>query len=121
MSRGAKHSLIYNWSLDLEGSPIRVSGLSPVAETRLADSSAGYGRTIRPNLAAPDEIAPVLVYLLSDEASHLRGAIVRISNGELSMIEPAVSGPVLGKRKHWTVEQLHEVLANAAFRKADFR
>ena len=37
------------------------------------------------------------------------------------MIEPAASGPVLGKRKHWTVEQLHEVLANAAFRKADFR
>lgn len=120
-SKGGVCSLVYNWALDLEGSPIRVSGLSPVAETRLADTAGGYGRLVRPNLANPDEIAPVLVYLLSDKASHLHGAIVRIADGELSLIEPPAAGPVLGRRKHWGPTELHQVLGTAAVTKADFR
>ena len=120
-SKGGVCSLVYNWSLDLAGSPIRVSGLSPVADTRLADSADGYGRTVRPNLAAPEDIAPVLVYLLSDKASHLHGAIVRLADGQLSMIAPPVAGPVLGNNKHWSQEQLHEALGRTTFTTADFR
>lgn len=89
-SKGAVDSLTIGLSKELAGAGIRVNAVSPgLTETELhAESTGEPGRIERmaPSIplgraATPEEIAEPILWLLSDAASYVTGAIVRAAGG----------------------------------------
>jgi NAD(P)-dependent dehydrogenase (short-subunit alcohol dehydrogenase family) len=109
-SKGAVISLTRGWALDLKGSGVQVVAVSPVADTRMTPPP---GPNVVPG-GQPEEIAPLVIYLLDGGAAALHGAVVRLAWGELSILEPAHFGPTLGKRSKWDVTDIAAVLGNRA-------
>ena len=115
-TKGAVASFTYGWSLDLEGTGVRVNAVSPLARTRMSASTAEFyqrhGLGVIDSEGSPDpEInAPVVVYLLSDAAADLTGQIVRIERDQLAIVaHPAVREPVLNGE--WTVANVDRAFA----------
>lgn len=108
-SKGGVASLTYSWAVDLADSGVRVSGLSPIAYTRMSTEMGLAPDNVEP----PDRIAPLAAYLLSDAAAHLHGKIVRLARGELSLMEPPRIGQTLGSRPDWDIASIGEALAPA--------
>lgn len=93
-SKAAIRSFARNWILDLKGSGIRVNVLAPGATSTpgwdaltpsqqakqemigLAEAATPLGR-----LASPEEIAAAALFLASDEASFVTGAVVPVDGG----------------------------------------
>jgi NAD(P)-dependent dehydrogenase (short-subunit alcohol dehydrogenase family) len=107
-TKGAVASLTYGWSMEVEGTGVRINAISPLARTRMGESTADFYRshnlgTIN-NSASPDpEVnAPPVVFLLSDAATGINGQIVRIEGQQLAVVaHPVVREPVL--KGDWTV------------------
>jgi NAD(P)-dependent dehydrogenase (short-subunit alcohol dehydrogenase family) len=115
-TKGAVASLTYAWSLEAGSSGVRVNAVSPLARTRMSESTAEFFS--RRNLGTidsagspdPEVNAPAVVFLLSDAAAALNGQIVRIEGQQLAVVaHPVVREPVL--RGAWTV-----ALIDQAFR-----
>lgn len=105
-TKAAVSALTASWAADLAPEGIRVVGVSPVAATRMFAAS---GRT--DTASPPEDIAPLVVFLLSDRARGLDGQILRLSNGALSIVSPAANGPEIARRDHWNVETIATALA----------
>jgi hypothetical protein len=109
-------SFTYAWAAELAGTGVRCNALSPLGQTRMADTTRRYleahGLPIYGgNAPDPDANAPVAMFLLSDRSADLNGQIVRIEGGQLSiMTHPAVWLPVLS-RDAWTFEAVVEAFA----------
>jgi NAD(P)-dependent dehydrogenase (short-subunit alcohol dehydrogenase family) len=112
-TKGAVASLTYAWSMEAEGSGVRVNAVSPLARTRMSESTAEFFRTH--NLGTidssgspdPEVNAPAVVFLLSDAASAVNGQIIRIEGNQLPVVaHPVVREPVL--QSDWTVAAIDQ-------------
>ena len=74
---------------------IRVNGVCPLAWTRLvARSPAAQSRCTRER--TPDQVAPLVTYLLSDLAAGITGQLIRCTGDQLHIVrQPAIKEPVL--------------------------
>jgi NAD(P)-dependent dehydrogenase (short-subunit alcohol dehydrogenase family) len=105
-SKGAIISLTRSWALDLEGSGVHVVAVSPAAQTRMYPqfgTPTVAGMPSSQDASQPEAIAPLVVFLLAGGAASLNGAVVRLANGKLSLLEHARFGSALGKRSQWDV------------------
>ena len=85
LTKGAVASLTYNLAVDAVGTGVSVMALSPVAQTSMG---VGVGaRADGVQRPQPAEIAPVVVYLMSEQARHLNGQVVRFDSHSLSLME----------------------------------
>ena len=112
-SKGAVASLTYTWSLELEGTGIRVNAISPLASSRMSQHAAAFmkqndlGEIDADASPAPEANAPVAVFLLSDAAAHISGQVVRIEGSRLALVaHPAVREPVVHTEGLWTPERI---------------
>ena len=111
-SKGAAASFTYTWSAELREFNIRVNALSPMAATRMAETSRAFSasRGIVPAAgvsAPPENNAPVVVYLLSDAAMGVTGQIVRIEGKQLSLVShPGVALPILEREAGWDIASI---------------
>lgn len=88
-SKGAVDSFTLGLSKEVTGEGIRVNAVSPgLTETELHASGGEPGRVARlesavpmGRAAAPEEVAQAALWLLSDEASYVSGAILRCAGG----------------------------------------
>jgi len=92
---------------------VRVNAISPLAATAMGDTLRSFyaGKNV-PDIShvTPDSNAPVVVYLLSELSADLNGQIIRINDGELSIMHPpAAALPTL--RRIWDVPSVAEALA----------
>lgn len=108
-TKGAVASLTYTWSMELAASGVRVNAISPLASTRMGETTAafleanGLGRINAGGSPAPEANAPVAVFLLSDASARVTGQIVRIEGSDLALVaHPAVLEPVLSTDGLWT-------------------
>ncbi len=110
-TKGAVASMVYTWALELEGSGVRVNGLSPFGLTRMTKPAASYldeeTRAARNlEIQPPEANAPVIEFLLSDRAEGINGQLVRIDKGDLQIYtHPALLLPAV-HREHWTGEDI---------------
>ncbi len=110
-SKGAVASMVYCWAVDLAGTGVRINGLSPFGNTRMAEHTSAYRRSIgavdRSSKFQPAEAnSPLVEYLLSDRAEGVNGQIVRIDSGEIQLYtHPALLVPPL-YRESWTAAEI---------------
>jgi NAD(P)-dependent dehydrogenase (short-subunit alcohol dehydrogenase family) len=107
-SKAAVQSLTVSWARELEGSGVRVMGISPWARTPMLMKASSE----RWAEHGPEVAAPLAVYLLTDRAAHLNGQLVRIAEGQISLYSPGIYGRVLGTSLEWTSDNIHAVLAD---------
>ena len=99
-TKGAIASFTYAWAADLDGSGVRVNAISPMAAGGMEAVGVEYwARRGEPRPAGfdmpPAEAnAPVVTFLLSDDAADVQGQVVRIDGRRLSlMAHPSVLAP----------------------------
>lgn len=109
-SKGAAASFTYTWAAELKEFNIRVNALSPMAATRMAETSKAFSASKGIATAAgrvgtpPENNAPVVAYLLSDAARNVTGQIVRIEGKQLSLVShPGVALPILEREAGWDI------------------
>jgi len=85
-----------------------------MAATRMADSTSTYFAekgmpAYSGTLPPPENNAPVVIFLLSDDAKNVTGQIVRIEGTQLSLVShPRVAVPVLDRASGWNVAAITE-------------
>jgi NAD(P)-dependent dehydrogenase (short-subunit alcohol dehydrogenase family) len=118
-SKAGVAALTYSWASDLAGSGVRVNAVSPMAFTRMSDIDPPEGfdgdwlaEKLPATQVTPEENAPVVIFLLSDQSAAVHGQVVRIQGQELSLMrKPEIVQPVL-HREAWTVEAVAEAFAH---------
>jgi NAD(P)-dependent dehydrogenase (short-subunit alcohol dehydrogenase family) len=97
---------------------VKVNAIAPTALTRMTEDrpfteGARKLRETQPdafNELAPDNVAPLVVWLATDEARELTGRVFNIGGGRVSIAEPWSVGPQAEKDGRWEVEELDEIL-----------
>lgn len=106
-SKGAVASLTYSWALDLEDSGIRINAVCPLAHTRMVWKSERSLRNCPPD-RTPSRIAPVVLFLLSDDAEGITGQLVRCNGPQLHIVgQPYLKAPIL-ERQTWDTETVRQ-------------
>lgn len=87
VSKGAVNSFTIGLSQEVAGEGIRVNAVSPgLTQTDMPEPEAlAKGASIIPmgRVGDPEEIAEAVLWLLSDKASHVAGANIRVAGGRL--------------------------------------
>ena len=85
VSKGAVNSFTIGLSQEVAGEGIRVNAVSPgLTRTDMPEPAAlEEGKSIIPmgRVGEPEEIAEAVLWLLSDKASHVAGANIRVAGG----------------------------------------
>jgi len=111
-TKGAVASLTYAWSAELANDGVRVNAISPTAGTRMVSVSVAKGLDGVDSETPPEDIAPVVVYLLSSLSVGVTGQVFRFDRGALSvMAHPHVREPVV-QRDVWSVTDVAEAVAS---------
>ncbi|MBI3742838.1 MAG: SDR family NAD(P)-dependent oxidoreductase [Chloroflexi bacterium] len=108
-SKGAVASFTYNWAMELAAYNIRVNAISPMAATRMADNSRakGFASPTFPQWP-PEHVAPIAVFLASDDAANVTGQIVRLEGDTLSLLShPKMIAPAVFPGG-WTVADIRK-------------
>jgi len=88
-------------SAELKQYGITVNALFPSAVTR------GFPEE-RPGASAPDFVAPIVVYLATDEAKNITGQLFTASGGDVGLFPRPLQSPSIIMRKigKWTLDEL---------------
>ena len=76
------------------------------AERGIAGAGAAAAEDIR---GEPEDVAPFIVWLASDEAAHVNGHIFHVSDGLVTLLNEPEPMKTIRKEGRWTVEELIRV------------
>ena len=102
---------------------VTVNAIAPAALTRMTESlSMGKAAAEVPadqfNALAPENIAPLVVWLGSNESSGVTGRVFNVSGGHIGVAEGWVEGPVVDKKERWDPAELTEIVPELVSRAA---
>jgi NAD(P)-dependent dehydrogenase (short-subunit alcohol dehydrogenase family) len=105
-TKGAIASLTYSWALDLLSAGVRVNAIAPQAGGT-GTRRQGQPSDDEPN---PDQIAPLVSYLLSDRSASVTGQVIRIGGSpdalSVGLMTHPRNGPFLLGSGGWGVDEL---------------
>ena len=108
--KGALMSLTYSWAIEVEGTGVRVNCVRPRAQTRMSLVRTGVPRG---DGTEPEEIAPVVAYLLDDRSADLNGQVLGFDGTILELVHRA--RPVeLRTSADWTIDSMAAAVAAAS-------
>jgi NAD(P)-dependent dehydrogenase (short-subunit alcohol dehydrogenase family) len=116
-TKGAVTAMTANWSLEGAAHGIRVNAVSPFARTpmSLVHSSDRVGRgeiDEPPRLGNPEDVAPIVVSLLSESTQHITGRTFRFDGQQLSSYATSVES--IAQQSSWTAEDITAALTSQA-------
>ena len=124
-SKAGVMGMLYAWDVELQRHGIRTNALWPIAQTDMtqvvfANATARAESAGRPvptpeelGFGTPETVAPIVVYLCSDRAAHLRSQLVTFNGSKLGLWQHPHE-QVLDRRPGWTVDELAAALDGAA-------
>lgn len=96
-TKGAVASMTYSLALDLQRYGLRINAVSPLATTPM---STGAVEGI-----PPENVAPVVTYLLSELSQHITGQVVRVNGRDLNlMTHPDLAPHYAVATAWWTLD-----------------
>jgi NAD(P)-dependent dehydrogenase (short-subunit alcohol dehydrogenase family) len=123
-SKAGVMGMLYAWDVELRRFGIRVNALWPVAETdmtqvvfdgvrrRSEDAGVDPPSPRQLGFGDPAQIAPVVVYLCSERADHLRSQLVTFNGSKLALWQHPKEAWVQ-RREGWTLDELADALGTA--------
>jgi NAD(P)-dependent dehydrogenase (short-subunit alcohol dehydrogenase family) len=124
-SKAGVMGMLYAWDGELARFGIRVNALWPIAETDMTqvvfDNAAARAAADHKDAPTPGElgfgtpatVAPVVVYLCSDRAAHLRSQLITFNGSKLALWQhPRETW--IQHQDHWSVDDLAAALTTAA-------
>jgi 3-oxoacyl-[acyl-carrier protein] reductase len=124
-SKAGVMGMLYAWDVELQRYAIRTNALWPIAQTDMtqvvftnAAKRAEADGTPVPTPAelgfgTPETVAPIVVYLCSDRAAHLRSQLLTFNGSKLALWSHPHER-ILGRREGWTLDELAAALDGAA-------
>ena len=124
-SKAGVMGMLYAWDLELSRFKIRTNALWPIADTdmtqvvfdqarkRAEESGKPAPDPATLGFGTPETIAPVVVYLCSDRAAHLRSQLVTFNGRKLALWQHPKE-TWIKRQDSWTVEQLDGALHDSA-------
>jgi NAD(P)-dependent dehydrogenase (short-subunit alcohol dehydrogenase family) len=108
---------------DLGRYGVTCNSISPGAQTRMTASVPQSAREIRaargiggapaaatPTERSPEQVAPMVAYLLTDDAWNINGHIFAVSGGTVSLLYHPTPYRTIFKEGTWTVDELQRVV-----------
>ena len=99
---------------------VTANSISPSASTRMTTSVPEEGRSLRASRGItsgssttlrgePEDIAPFVTWLASDESSHVNGHVFHVTAGLISLLNEPDPIKTIHKEGRWTLEELAKV------------
>jgi NAD(P)-dependent dehydrogenase (short-subunit alcohol dehydrogenase family) len=99
-------------SLEVKEYGITVNAVAPEARTNLFQIPGRIVEGVQ--VFGPEYVAPIVVYLATDEAKDITGQVIYSGSGDLIIYAPPLTTPgahqYLHKEGKWTVEELAEIM-----------
>ena len=99
-------SLVRSAALGLNRYGVTANAIAPIARTRM---SANVPQDLAEN-GEPEDVAPMVVYLLSDQAKHVTGQVYTVVGSKIAVWNQPVEVRAMWAEDRWTPEQIAERL-----------
>ncbi len=91
---------------------VTVNAIAPAARTRMTE--AVFATMARPDTGfdamAPENVSPLVVWLGSEESSHVTGRVFEVEGGKVSLAQAWRHGPAVDKGERWDPAELGPVV-----------
>jgi NAD(P)-dependent dehydrogenase (short-subunit alcohol dehydrogenase family) len=101
-AKGGVVSLVRSAALALNRYGVTANAIAPIARTRM---SANVPQDLAEN-GEPEDVAPMVVYLLSDKATHITGQIYTAVGGKIAVWNQPRELRAMYKDGRWTPEEI---------------
>jgi NAD(P)-dependent dehydrogenase (short-subunit alcohol dehydrogenase family) len=116
-AKGGVVSLVRSAALGLHRYGVTANAIAPIARTRM---SANVPQDLAEN-GEPEDVAPMVVYLLSDKARHITGQIYTAVGGKIAVWNQPHEVRAMYKDGRWTPEEIEARLgATVGFEEMPF-
>jgi NAD(P)-dependent dehydrogenase (short-subunit alcohol dehydrogenase family) len=116
-AKGGIVSLTYSAAVGLERYGVRANAIAPVARTRMSEN-------VPMELAEngdPEDISPMAVYLLSDNAAHITGQVYSVVGRKIAVWSQPKEIRAMYNDERWTPETIDEkLMATVKFERLPF-
>jgi NAD(P)-dependent dehydrogenase (short-subunit alcohol dehydrogenase family) len=89
---------------------VTVNAVSPTARTQLTERLMGQPPESGFDRFAPENIAPLVVWLGSPASREVTGRVFGVAGGRISVLEGWVNGPTADRGERWEASELSEVI-----------
>jgi NAD(P)-dependent dehydrogenase (short-subunit alcohol dehydrogenase family) len=105
-AKGGIVSLVRSAALGLDKYGVTANAIAPIAATRMSDNvPAGLSET-----GEPEDVAPIVVYLLGDDARNVTGQIYTAVGGRLAVWNQPAEVRSMQKDGRWTPQEIAQRL-----------
>ena len=97
------------WSLEMEKYGVTCNAIAPSARTRMTETTFGEFEPESPgafDFAAPENIAPLVAFLASDDAQHISGRVFGVQGGDIDLYQVWQARKSISKEGRWTATEL---------------
>lgn len=99
-------------SQELERYGVTVNAISPSARTRMTEQAFGEITTPKDgfDVFGPQNIAPIVAYLASDDASGITGQVFGVQGGSIALLQGWTPAAVINKEATWEPAELLDAI-----------